>query len=348
MNGATLFAATLRLSEPVAAASVVHDLRTSLFLRLSGDVDGWAECPVAMATGLDATAVEVREALLRPHDDPARLDSAGLAARGLLATARLDAQLRRDAASLAASLGVRDDGVAFAGVIGLLEAHAAVARAEHLVALGVTRLRVKVTPEQGVAAVRAILEALETPVVADANGSFDPERDESALHELAELPLAWLEQPFAPGRGAALDALARRGVRLGADESVRSPATLDELLRQGTVAVVCIKPARVGVPAALEMLQAARRSGVDAYVGGYFEAGLGRAALGALSAAAGTIDGDVASPSTYLVEDPCHLAGPVLGRQPLHAGVGIGPLPDRTELVAVHEFDARELLGGGS
>jgi len=60
VSQATLFAATLALVDPLAAADVVHDRRTSLFLRIDGDDVGWGECPVASDEGLDATARDVR------------------------------------------------------------------------------------------------------------------------------------------------------------------------------------------------------------------------------------------------------------------------------------------------
>jgi L-alanine-DL-glutamate epimerase-like enolase superfamily enzyme len=339
-----LFTATLRLAEPLVAANVVHDERMSLFVRVDHEgISGWAECPVASGPGCDATARDVHDALRSIGSADGPDDTPGaLAARGLVATAQLDGRLRRDSRSLAASLGVRAASVGFAGVVGVADVQVAVARAAALVARGASRIRVKVAPLHGVDAVRAVLDAVDVPVVADANGAFDPSNGEHlhVLHALAELPLAWLEQPFAPGEREGLEELASRAVRLGADESVRSPAMLAELVGDGAVSVVCIKPARVGVPVALEMLELARREGLASYVGGYFEAGLGRAALGAVSAAAATLDGDVAGPSTYLVDDPCHLDGPSDGRQPLHEAPGVGPIPDLDALTVVGEFDA--------
>jgi L-alanine-DL-glutamate epimerase-like enolase superfamily enzyme len=339
----TLFTATLRLAAPLAAANVVHDVRTSLFVRIdSDDVSGWSECPVAAGPGWDATVSEVFDALDAPSVSGTPTGTPGArAAQGLLATAHLDARLRRESSSLAHSLGVDEPSVRYAGVVGIADTEVAVDRARALVANGASRIRVKVAPRRGADAVRAVLDAVDVPVVADANGAFDPAStdDLRELHLLADLPLAWLEQPFAPGERRGFEALATRSVRLGADESVRSPEALAELVDDGVVSVVCIKPARVGVPVALELLERARRGGLATYVGGYFEAGLGRAALGVVSAAAASLDGDVAGPATYLVHDPCHLDGPHDGRQRLHDGPGVGPVPDLDALVVLQVFD---------
>jgi o-succinylbenzoate synthase len=355
----TAFAASLELRAAVVAADRAHARRTSLFLRLCVEGDeGWAECPAAMGPGVDATADDVLagivafddEALAALVADPAnaldadpkrraREPAAGpghQAARALVAAAALDLELRRAGRSLGEHLGVVQEDVGFAGVVGIEDAVAARDRAEALVALGATRLRVKVSPRSGTKALEAVLDVVDVPVVADANGSLDP-RDVVRLEALTSLPLAWLEQPFAPGSLQQSARLARSSaVRIGLDESVVSADALRVIALAGAASVVCVKPARLGVLGALEVLRAARELRLTSYVGGYFEAGLGRAVLGVL-ATCGDLDGDVAAPSTYLVDDPCGLAGPVDGRQPLHRGPGLGPLPDVAVLVARSE-----------
>ncbi len=342
--------ATLELRKPVAAAGVVHGRRHSLYVELHDELHrGAAELPLA-AAGPDATEEVVLAALRALLAGDAVVPSRGAAAAThLLEGASLDLALRRRGRSLASVLGVAALDVGFAGVVGIDEPSASADRAVELVAAGATRLRVKVAPSRGFDALRAVLGAVPVPVAADANGSFDPSGVEE-LDPLCELPLAWLEQPFPPGIDEGLERLAAHGLTLGADEAVDSLEALDRLLDRGVVAVVCIKPARLGVDGTLEAIGRASRSGVSRYVGGYFESGLGRAALGVLAASGCDLDGDVVSPAAYLVHDPCGLPGPVNGRQPLHDGPGLGPLPDERDLetlLVVRDVPA-DLLTGAS
>jgi O-succinylbenzoate synthase len=188
--------------------------------------------------------------------------------------------------------------------------------------------------------VLAVLDAVHVPVVADANGGLHEERDRVLIDALCGLPLAWLEQPFAAGDLASHAILAQRGsVPIGLDESVRSARAVRDIARYGAATVVCLKPARLGgVARTRDVMAAAIEAGLRPYVGGYFEAGLGRAVLGALSSLPpGGLDGDVAAPCTYLEHDPCALEGPFRGRQPLWSSPGCGPAPVATALRLVEE-----------
>jgi o-succinylbenzoate synthase len=355
----TAFTASLELRDAVHAADRTHDRRTSIFLRVHGGRgEGWGECPTATVPGVDATSEDVLGGLAAIDDDalatlladPATANGAGplrrarepaagsghRLARALVGAAVLDLELRRAGSSLAEHLGVTQDDVGFSGVVGIEDAVAARDRAEALVELGATRLRVKVSPRSGTEALEAVLDSVGVPVVADANGSLDP-RDSARVDALTSLPIAWLEQPFAPGSLQQSARLARSSpVRIGLDESVVSTDALRVIALAGAASVVCVKPGRLGVLGALEVLGAARELRLTTYVGGHFETGLGRAALAVL-ATAGDLDGDVAAPSTYLVDDPCALAGPRAGRQPLYRGVGTGPLPRTDALVTCSE-----------
>jgi O-succinylbenzoate synthase len=344
---ANVYLARLRLAKPVAAAQVVHEQRSSVFLSLDdGTTCGWAECPAALTTGVDPTESELLAALATALGAPGAPGRGRFAtvADGVLATARLDARLRHTRTSFAQDLGVSARSVGFAGVVGIGAAHEMANRARELVELGATRLRVKVAPGLGAPNVRAVLAAVDVPVVADANGSFEGPGDPD-LQELAELPLAWLEQPLAPGREADAAWLVDRGVRLGADESLTSIDALERSAASG-VTVVCVKPSRFGVRGAIEVLERVVTLRIDAYVGGYFEAGLARAVLGVLAARYTQLDGDVVAPRTYLEDDPCGLDGPVQGRQPLYLGAGLGPLPRTEALVAFYEVEVPPEVGG--
>ena len=247
----------------------------------------------------------------------------------LLESALLDLGLRHEQQSLVAALGVTASDVGFAGVVGIQAPELARDRAQALVELGASRIRVKVSPLAGTAALVAVLDAVRVPVMADANGSFEPVVDQRGIDELVALPLAWLEQPFASGRLEHTAALAcSTTVPIALDESATSIGAIRDAARLGAASVICVKPMRFGIHGTLEARREVRRLGMRSYVGGYFEAGLGRAVLAALAALDGDLDGDVVAPCTYLTADPCALAGPIAGRQPLHVTPGCGPVPD--------------------
>jgi O-succinylbenzoate synthase len=343
----TLLQADLELATSVLAADRAHDVRPSLFLKVSdGDAEGWSECPAAIAPGVDPTADELVAALatLLDPDDAGHASSGGngvaptsalraphapKVAQGLLDAAYLDLGLRREHRSLASALGVKATDVGFAGVIGIAEPTRACDRALELVSLGASRLRVKVSPLVGPEALTAVLGAVDVPVVADANGSFEPVTNQRELDVLLALPIAWLEQPFAPDRLEDTAALAcSTPVPIGLDESASTLEAIREAARLGAARVICVKPFRFGIPGTLEVRRLAAGLGLRTYVGGYFEAGLGRAVLAALAAVHGDLDGDVVAPCTYLTSDPCALSGPTAGRQPLHVTPGCGPVPN--------------------
>jgi O-succinylbenzoate synthase len=92
-------------------------------------------------------------------------------------------------------------------------------------------------------------------------------------------------------------------------------------------------------------------AGVGAFVGGFFETGLGRSANAALASVAGfTLPGDLSAPSSYLVDDPFTYPPVVVGRVAVPENPGIAPGPDPGSLerrtVAVHPSDARPLNRG--
>ena len=94
------------------------------------------------------------------------------------------------------------------------------------------------------------------------------------------------------------------------DESLSTPRRVTDALRNGSCAMACLKPARLGGVRATRAAHAAcAAAGVPAFVGGFFEAGLGRAANLALAArlsqdATGLVS-DVGDPADYLAVDPC-------------------------------------------
>ena len=99
--------------------------------------------------------------------------------------------------------------------------------------------------------------------------------------------------------------------------------------------MACLKPARLGGVRATRAAHAAcAEAGVPVFVGGFFEAGLGRASNLALAArlsqdATGLVS-DLGDPAEYLAVDPCGYP-PVRGRLGPGArpGPGVGNHPTR-------------------
>jgi L-alanine-DL-glutamate epimerase-like enolase superfamily enzyme len=97
--------------------------------------------------------------------------------------------------------------------------------------------------------------------------------------------------------------------------------------------MACLKPARLGGVRATRSAHAAcAAAGVPVFVGGFFEAGLGRAsnlALAAqLSADATGLVSDVSDPAGYLDVDPCGYQPVVDGWVRLPTAPGVGNPPD--------------------
>jgi O-succinylbenzoate synthase len=204
---------------------------------------------------------------------------------------------------------------------------------DRAVAAGAARVRVKIEPgwdAEPVAALRADHPYLV--LQADANGSYRME-DAADLGRLAAFDVLCIEQPLPPADLVASAEFARRlEVPVCLDESLTSPRRVRDALRNEACAVACLKPGRLGGIRATRLAHAACvEAGVPVFVGGFFEAGLGRAANLALAArlaqdAVGLV-GDLSDPATYLEADPCGYpevrAGWVV--VPDQPGVGVGP-----------------------
>jgi len=294
-------------------------------------VSGWGECPTLSEPGYSGETTDVAWAGLTGRG---RL---GPMAAGALADARLDAWLRAEGRSLADHLGARVTAVPTCHVIGL----------DRSIPPGESMIKLKVTPDHIDRLVETRAAWPSRPMAADANGSF------RSPHELTrwldDLGLEYLEQPFAAKNLAAHAALrVQVCTPIALDESVGSAGDLHAALDAGAIQVLSIKPARLGgVEAAATLLAQAADHGLETFVGGMLETGIGRATSVALAACEGvTHPTDLGPSSRYFDQDVCDPIELRDGRLPLPNGPGIGrvPDPDRlTELtVAWAELDARE------
>ena len=179
----------------------------------------------------------------------------------------------------------------------------------------------------------------------DANGSYRAgEADVAVLSRLAEFDVLCIEQPLPPADLVAHAQLARvLPVPICLDESLSTPRRVADALRNGACAMACLKPARLGgVRATWAAHAACAAAGVPVFVGGFFEAGLGRSSNLALAArlsqdATGLVS-DLGDPADYLSVDPCGYPPVVGGWVRVPTGPGVGNRPDDAVLA---RLDAR-------
>ena len=363
LAGVELVQVDLPFRQAIGTAAGVHRVRPLLFVRVvTEEAEGWGECAALEGgTAVDPTLGAVEKAAVelgvprlyeataaRGGELPlaagvAQLFGSTAVDRMLAATFEMavaDAELRAAGRSLADDLGVEEGFAALAvgAVVGIPDGHdVAVLRQEvdAAVASGAARVRLKVEPGWVVEPVRAVRgDHPDLVLQVDANGSFGSGADDVAqLNRLADYDVLCIEQPLPPPDLVALAQLGRRlAVPICLDESLSTPRRVVDALRNGACAMACLKPARLGGLRATRAAHAAcAAAGVPAFVGGFFEAGLGRASNLALAArlsqdATGLVS-DVGDPADYLAVDPCGYP-PVRGgwvRVPAAPGVGNPP-----------------------
>ena len=352
----------------IGTAEGVHRMRPLLFVRVVGEEgEGWGECAaLAQGTSVDPPLHEVeRAAAVR---GVARLCGASRARGGRLPTgaevsqlfagspvdrmlaaafemAAWDAELRAEGRSMAEALGTGPgfDAMPVGAVVGIpadRELETLRAEVAATVAAGAARLRLKIEPGWELAPVRAVRGDHPGLVLqVDANGSFrGTDEDVEVLSHLADFDVLCVEQPLPPADLVAHAQLARvLPVPICLDESLSTPRRVRDALRNGACAMACLKPARLGGARATWAAHAAcAAAGVPAFLGGFFEAGLGRASNLALAArlsqdATGLVS-DLGDPAGYLAVDPC-------GYPPVRQGwvrvpdrPGVGNRPDEAIL----------------
>ncbi len=346
----------------IGTAAGVHRTRTLLFVRVvAEEAEGWGEC-VALQEGtavdpaldvvaaaaagrgvqrlLDATAA--RAGTLPRETEVAQLFGSSPVDRMLGAVFEMavaDAELRHAGRSLADALDVGPgyETLPVGAAVGIpLDHDLGVLRAlvGEAVADGAARVRIKVQPGwdvEPVGVVRADHPGLV--IQADANGSYRMD-DAERVERLAAFGVLCIEQPLPPADLVAQAEFARRiSVPVCLDESLSSPRRVLDALRNQACRVACLKPGRLGGLRAARLAHAAcTEAGVAVFVGGFFEAGLGRASNLALAArlaqdATGLV-GDLSDPGTYLAQDPCGYPAVRAGWVQVPQVPGVGGRPD--------------------
>ncbi len=368
LAGVELVRVDLPFRRSIGTAAGVHRARPLLFVRVVGDeAEGWGECAaLADGTSVDPALAPVEQAAaekgvprliqastarggqLPGAAEVAQLFGSAPVDRMLAATFEMavaDAELRAAGRSLAADLGVQKgfETMAVGAVVGIPEGRdIGVLRREvaAVVRDGAARVRLKIEPGWEVEPVRAVRgDHPDLVLQVDANGSFDAgDEDVAVLSRLAEFDVLCIEQPLPPADLVAHAQLAGvLPVPICLDESLSTPRRVTDALRYGACAMACLKPARLGGVRATRAAHAAcATAGVPAFVGGFFEAGLGRAANLALAArlsqdATGLVS-DVGDPAEYLAVDPCGYPSVRGGWVRVPDGPGVGNPPDAAVL----------------
>jgi o-succinylbenzoate synthase len=366
--GVELVQVDLPFRQAIGTAAGVHRVRPLLFVRIvTEEAEGWGEC-AALA---DGTAVDPALALVEVaavEGGVPRLHEASAARGGQLPAAAevaqlfgstpvdrmlaaafemavADAELRAAGRSLAKDLGVTEgfEAMPVGAVVGIPDGHdigALRREVDAVVRAGAARVRLKIEPGweiEPVRAVRADHDALVLQV--DANGSFGSgAEDVAVLSRLAEFDVLCIEQPLPPADLVAHAQLAAKlPVPICLDESLSTPRRVADALRNGACAMACLKASRLGGQRATRAAHAAcAAAGVPAFVGGFFEAGLGRASNLALAArlsqdATGLVS-DLGDPAGYLAVDPCGYPPVLDGWVRVPPGPGVGNPPDTAVL----------------
>lgn len=364
LTGVELVHVDLPFRQAIGTAAGVHRMRPLLFVRVvAGEAEGWGEC-AALAEGtavdpelpaVERAAVErgvprlgeasaARGGRLPAAWEVSQLFGSSPVDRMLAATFEMavaDAELRDAGRSLADDLGVGEgfEAMAVGAVVGIPDGHdlgALRREVEHVVRAGAARVRLKIEPGWELAPVRAVrADHPDLVMQVDANGSFGAgPADVAVLSRLADFEVLCIEQPLPPADLIAHAQLARLlPVPICLDESLSSTRRVRDALRNGSCAMACLKPARLGGVRATRAAHAAcAAAGVPAFVGGFFEAGLGRASNLALAArlsqdATGLVS-DLGDPADYLAVDPCGYPPVVGGWVQVPTGPGVGIHPD--------------------
>ncbi len=202
--------------------------------------------------------------------------------------------------SLAQWLGVQRKRVRVSYILGLGPLEEMLAEAERVVAAGVRVLKVKVGRDWAAdrARIQALREALgpDVTLYADANECFSPEEAPDRLAALAELGLAYCEEPLPVERIQERARLrAQNTLPLIADDSTFTLRDLRRELALDTFHILNIKTARTGYTESQAMLALARARGKGVMVGSQASAGLGTARAGLFAGLPG-------------VDHPCELS----------------------------------------
>lgn len=200
-------------------------------------------------------------------------------------------------------------------VVGIAAPAAAVEQAAAAVRAGYRRVKMKIAPGQGLAAVRAVREAFPSLLITlDANQSFgDADLDELRAYDA--LGIGWIEEPLdvrRPGFAGGSDALARLArlqrtlsTPICVDESYDDIASADRILGFRDLRCINVKLSKLGsITWTLRFIAHAQARGREVWIGGMYDAGISKRVHAALETLPGVVmPGDVSTPSRYFDAD---------------------------------------------
>lgn len=255
-------------------------------------------------------------------------------AKHAIESALWDAHARTKDVSLAQALGGNRQAITPGVVVGMVDSLEELeASVRSRVAEGYDRIKLKIQHGWDVDVVRHIRNVVGDELVlqVDANGAYSRD-DIKHLCQLDEFNLQFIEQAFAADDLESHAHLARSSsTPVCLDESVMNAADLMDAVEKKACSVVNIKPSRVGgICDAIRLQEIATTHGLDAWVGGMLETGIGRASCLALASRTGfTLTPDLSASSRYFANDvtePFVLTNGEIAilKAP---GIGVVPLP---------------------
>lgn len=347
-----LVSVPVELSSPLRTSHGVHQSRLATLIEItdSRGFVGWGEN--VAPHGVDYVGESASESLeaMRTHCVPAitqqEVEVRDISAdqwwgfhnhnfaKHAIESALWDIEAQARNMSLSQLLGASRTTITPGVVVGLFDfLDDLVAECEMRIRQGYRRLKIKIEPGRDIEVLRHVRQCVGNEIVvqADANGAYTSS-DIDHLNTLANFNLQFIEQPFAPHDVDSHIALSRAGaVRVCLDESICSRTDLVTLLDLGACSVVNVKPSRVGgIGEAVAMHNLLLERGVDAWVGGMLETGIGRASCLAVAALPGfTLTPDLSASDRYFVDDVTSPFELVDGEIAVPTGAGIGVVPRR-------------------
>lgn len=213
---------------------------------------------------------------------------------------------------------------------------------------GVKRIKLKIKPGQDVEYVRAVRERFpDVDLMVDANAAYSLD-DADRLAELDAFDLMMIEQPLGHTDLVNHSRLAERiETPICLDESIRSAADVERAAAIDACEVINLKPQRVsGLHESVRISEACQDHGLDLWVGGVGESGIGMSfSICAASLDGVTLPGDTAPTDRYYEESIMDSEIEIQdGRIPIPDSPGLIGNVDREKLKAV-TVDYQELGG---
>ncbi len=220
--------------------------------------------------------------------------------------------LRRDTSAL---LGETRAMVPAGAVVGMGGAEEVLSGVRACVEAGYRRVKMKVSPGEGLDAVRAVRAAFpQLLVTLDANQSFPP-YGEAGVRAYDELGIGWIEEPLAPSWGCSATGRPAFERLNRLQQGIATPVCLDEsfinvwqareALAFDDLRCLCVKVGKFGgVQPALEFVCLAQLLGREVWMGGMYDTGVSKRLHAAFQTLPGlVVPGDIGSTSRYFATD---------------------------------------------